>query len=145
MSKLSTSDTNLEIGSRLLVIRTQRCLTQLDIATKTGLSLRAYANYERGEREVPAALLTKLVEVFRIDPLWLLTGQGAQTMTSNPSRLDPELLEKLLEFVEGAVASRCPQLSAHKKARVLSTAYQWAIKTGAVDTEQIQQMLELAS
>lgn len=55
-------------------MRAQRRLSQKKFAEKLGVSLRAYQNYERGEREVPAALIRALFEAFQIDPVWLLTG-----------------------------------------------------------------------
>lgn len=49
-------------------------VSQIEFAEKLGLAPRAYANYERGEREMPAAVLLRLYELFSIDPVWLLTG-----------------------------------------------------------------------
>jgi transcriptional regulator with XRE-family HTH domain len=48
--------------------------SQFEFADTLGLSARAYANYERGEREMPAALLLRLYELFNVDPVWVLTG-----------------------------------------------------------------------
>ncbi len=57
-------------------VRTRFALSQTDMASRTGISLRAYQNYERGEREVPVALIHGLFTEFGVNPVWFLTGQG---------------------------------------------------------------------
>lgn len=74
MSKLSTEEINLQIGRRLAAVRDRARLVQTEFAERMGLSPRAYQNYERGEREVPAVVLKALYEVYGADPLWVLTG-----------------------------------------------------------------------
>eukprot|EP00456_Euglypha_rotunda_P002909 TRINITY_DN10526_c0_g1_i7.p1 TRINITY_DN10526_c0_g1~~TRINITY_DN10526_c0_g1_i7.p1 ORF type:complete len:103 (-),score=11.63 TRINITY_DN10526_c0_g1_i7:19-327(-) len=78
MSKLSTDYLNIEIGARLIGVRTKLGYTQPDFAAHLGLSYRAYGNYERGEREMPTALFRHLCDKFQIDPLWLLRGPGTE-------------------------------------------------------------------
>ncbi len=45
------------------------------------MSLRGYQNYERGERAIPVALVRALYEEFRVDLVWLLTGEGSMLLS----------------------------------------------------------------
>jgi len=145
MSKLSNADDNADIGRRLMAIRTASGLTQFEFADKLGLSPRAYANYERGEREVPTALFKSLCEVFRIDPLWLLGGQDEEPMFIGSRRLDADLLECIVELVEEWLTKHRRALKPAKKARVIRLAYEHCIEHGKVDTAHVREMLSLAA
>ncbi|AOV18835.1 hypothetical protein BJI67_16485 (plasmid) [Acidihalobacter aeolianus] len=100
MSKLSNIDNNLVTGRRLWAIRVSSGLTQADFADVLGQSLRAYANYERGEREMPTALFRALCDSFQIDPLWLLKGFGEDPVLVSTRVLDLDLLETVIRFIE---------------------------------------------
>lgn len=76
MSKLATDDDRKAFGERLLLVRMWVYQSQFEFADTLGLAPRAYANYERGEREMPAAVFLRLYELFRVDPVWLLTGEA---------------------------------------------------------------------
>ena len=75
MSKLAADEDCQGFGARLLHVRMWAYQSQAEFAATLGVSPRAYANYERGEREMPAVVLLRLYELFRIDPVWLLTGK----------------------------------------------------------------------
>jgi transcriptional regulator with XRE-family HTH domain len=53
------------------------------MANRLGVTLRAYANYERGEREVAVAVLLALYKRFAIDPVWVMLGHP----NSRPKRV----------------------------------------------------------
>lgn len=74
--------------------------SQFGFADTLGLPPRACANDERGEREMPAAVLLRLYNLFRIDPVWLPTGKAT---------------------AEGAVV---PQLRNHRQ-RALTSPARW--------------------
>ena len=76
MTQLATEEINQAIGRRLLAVREAAQLNQADFAEALDLSPRAYANYERGEREAPVALLRNLLRAYAVDPAWLLDGPG---------------------------------------------------------------------
>lgn len=67
--------------ARVKYVRVHFSLSQAAMAQHVGMSLRAYQNYERGEREVPVALVHALYSEFKIDPVWLLTGIGPMIFT----------------------------------------------------------------
>jgi len=76
MSSISSPESNKDLGRRLQAVRATTGLSQGEFAASLGLSLRAYANYERGEREMAVAVFRALFEVHGIDPAWLLVGPG---------------------------------------------------------------------
>lgn len=64
------------IGQRLLKIRRLEDLTQAQFAKSLGISQRAYAGYELGQRELPISVMINLREKFQIDQSWLMFGEG---------------------------------------------------------------------
>ena len=63
------------VSKRLVQLKNERKLLQKDIAHGSGLSLRGYQNYERGEREPNANALVALANYFDVS-LDSLTGAG---------------------------------------------------------------------
>ena len=145
MSKLSTQNGNIAIGRRITAVRTASGLTQNEFAEKLGLSPRAYANYERGEREMPVALFKTLYEAYHIDPVWILTGPGDEPVVVGSRRLDGALLEKIIEMVEEWLTKHRRTLKPAKKARVIRLAYEHCADQQSVDAAHLQDMLSLAA
>lgn len=98
MSRLATLEDNASIGERLAALRNRVRLSQVDFAERLGISPRAYQNYERGEREVPAVVLKLLYEVFGVDPLWVLTGPGNDPRGTDAPAY-PDLIEEIVVAV----------------------------------------------
>lgn len=145
MSKLSNEASDREMGQRLMVIRDRSGLTQFEFAERLGLSPRAYGNYERGEREVPVALFKMLLEQFRIDPVWLLSGQDFEPMYTGMRCLDVELLQNVIQLVDGWLTKHKRTMRPEKKARVISLAYEHCVENGKVDSDHLVGMLSLAA
>ncbi|WP_238139429.1 helix-turn-helix domain-containing protein [Roseateles aquatilis] len=145
MSKLSNEDDNLAMGRRLMAIRVASGLTQADFADKLGLSLRAYANYERGEREMPTALFKSLCETFRIDPLWQLTGPGEDPVLVGRRVLDMDLMESVIRLIEEWLTKHRRTLKPDKKARLIRLSYEHCITKGEVDATHLREMLSVAA
>lgn len=110
---------------RVSQVREHLELSQDKMARQLGLSLRAYANYERGERTIPVELLRALYERFSVDPIWLLTGDGHMILDRDVRyRLDQKTLDSVMEAVE-RVEQRLPvPLDARKKARLIGLLYE---------------------
>ena len=110
---------------RVAQVREHLNLSQEKMARRLGLSLRAYANYERGERAVPVELVRALYEQFSVDPVWLLTGGGHMILNSDVRyRLDQQTLDSVMEAV-GRIEQRLPMhLDAKKKARLIGLLYE---------------------
>jgi transcriptional regulator with XRE-family HTH domain len=99
MSNIASTNEGLAIGRRLAAMREERRLPQKEFAAKLGVSLRAYQNYERGEREISAGLIRALYDVFGIEPVWLLIGGGDPIR--GRGEIDPTLAEAIAwEFGE---------------------------------------------
>lgn len=74
-------------AQRLLYARTQRDLTQTQLAALCGLSQSTIANYESGARQQPRNLRA-LAQALKVNPLWLEQGRGA--MQLNLTDVDKE-------------------------------------------------------
>lgn len=145
MSKLSTQESNVAIGQRIAAVRASSGLSQNEFAESLGLSPRAYANYERGEREMPVALFKSLCESYRIDPVWLLVGPGEEPVRVTARRLDGELLEAIVRLIEDWLIKNRRTLKPPKKARLIRLAYEHYSEQGQVDTSHLNDMLSLAA
>ncbi|WP_238325738.1 helix-turn-helix domain-containing protein [Paraburkholderia sprentiae] len=100
-------------------------LSQDKMARQLGLSLRAYANYERGERAIPIELLRGLYEQFSVDPVWLLSGDGNMILDRDVRyRLDQKTLDGVLVSVERIEQRLEAPLDAKKKARLIGLLYE---------------------
>ena len=110
---------------RVAQVRQHLDLSQEKIARQLGLSLRAYANYERGERAVPLEMLRALYEQFSVDPVWLLTGSGPMILDRDIRyRLDQQTLDSVINAVD-RIEQRLPvPLDAKKKARLIGLLYE---------------------
>lgn len=123
MSSLSTLDGNVVIGRRLAAARERVRLSQNEFAERMGISPRAYQNYERGEREVPATVLRLLYESFGVDPLWVLIGPGTDP-SGRDAAVSPDLVEQIVVAVEQRLQRIRKPLSPEKKGRVIRLLYQ---------------------
>ncbi|WP_269503932.1 helix-turn-helix domain-containing protein [Burkholderia sp. IMCC1007] len=110
---------------RVAQVREHLDLSQEKMSRQLGMSLRAYANYERGERAVPVELLRALYEQFSVDPVWLLTGGGHMILDRDVRyRLDQKTLDSVMNAV-GRIEQRLPvPLDAKKKARLIGLLYE---------------------
>lgn len=81
------SSTNEEsdavIGQRIQSVRTQQGMSQADFAEALGISVRAYQNYERGERPVSKQLLCALKSTFGTSSDYILSGDD-ETNAESP-------------------------------------------------------------
>lgn len=59
-------------GNRLGLLRTERNLTQDQLAEIAGVSRVSYTRYENGTRLPKAAPLLKMAEFFNVDPAYLI-------------------------------------------------------------------------
>lgn len=144
MSKLANPHDNLVIGERLVAVRELLRLTQVDFAGRLEVSPRAYQNYERGERELPAAVLTALHATFGIDPLWILIGPGTDPRKS-VAAARPDVLEDIVIAVEGHLQRRRKTLTPAKKARLIRVLYLHFRDQPRIDPAHLADMLSLAA
>ncbi|MGH8758767.1 MAG: helix-turn-helix domain-containing protein [Burkholderiales bacterium] len=143
MSKLSTGTVNLEIGRRLAALRERSRLVQTEFAEGMGVSPRAYQNYERGERELPAAVLTALYETYGADPLWVLTGLTSDLPTVTAKDLD--ILEDVVIALEGRLKKARRSIGPEKKARLIKLMFLYFRDKPGVDEAHVLDMLALTA
>ena len=110
---------------RVGAVRAHFALSQTAMAERLGLSLRAYQNYERGEREIPVALVHALYAEFKVDPVWLLTGAGPMILeVERAQHLDQALLDQVVAAVEQFEAGLKKPLSVEHKSRLIGLLYE---------------------
>jgi transcriptional regulator with XRE-family HTH domain len=61
------------IGQRLREVR--GAMSQAEFAERLGVAPPSISNYETGKRLPDAEFISKLVECFNIDPMWILLGK----------------------------------------------------------------------
>lgn len=81
-----------EIGNRLLAIRKRIGMTQAEVAERSGLSDRAYANIERGKVNVRVETILRVCQALRITPNDILIDQSAVASVD-----EEELLHRLAD------------------------------------------------
>ncbi|WP_434286251.1 helix-turn-helix domain-containing protein [Celeribacter sp. SCSIO 80788] len=72
----------LDVGGRLRRLRTEAGQTQQEFAETLGISLRAYKNYEKGLRELPASVTLQLCKISAVSPSWILLGKTDRPLPS---------------------------------------------------------------
>ena len=144
MSKIATPSQNTSLGQRLMAVRATSGLSQGAFADTLGLSLRAYANYERGEREMPVALFRALYETYGIDPVWLLDGQGEQPVKAATRTMDFALVDHIIQCVDTELAAMGRKLKPVMRLRILKAAYALSADKGRMERGQVKELLSIA-
>lgn len=143
MSKVATPSQNVSIGQRLTAVRATIALSQGAFAETLGLSLRAYANYERGEREMPVALFRALYEAYGIDPVWLLDGPGEQPVKAATRATDVALVDRIIDWVDTELASMGRKLRPEQRLRILKAAYALSAEKGRLEPAAMRELLSV--
>ena len=66
----------LERGTRLRTLRNSFNLNQKDFADRVGLRESSISAIETGKRTMGRRIATDIAKTFKINPLWLLSGEG---------------------------------------------------------------------
>lgn len=143
MSSIASARQNLAFGERLARVRLAQGLNQADFAESLGLSMRAYCNYERGEREAPLAVLRAMHAVYDVDPLWLIGGYEELPVTGKPP-MDVGLLAEIAYEVDRRLAESRRRLKPAVRKRVIEVAYTRCKKGVGVDVAVIDDLLSVA-
>lgn len=122
---MSSANDHGDYHQRVAQVRERLELSQEKMAGRLGASLRAYANYERGERAIPIELIRALYEQFSVDPVWLLIGEGGMLVDRDVRyRLNQSTLEAVMVTVERIEQRLEMPLAAKKKARLIGLLYE---------------------
>lgn len=127
----------MTIEERLLSVRKFIGLTQAQFAKKFGLSSRAYASYELGERELPSSLAIMLHDELSISPTWLLTGEGAQS-----SEDQTRIMQDAIVAVRNFAMLKKLKIDPEREAKLVVLLVEYFTKGGTKDAEFVQTMLE---
>lgn len=112
------------MGAKIRAIRERSNLSQEDFAASIEVSLRAYANYERGEREVPASVLAALSRVYGVDPVWVLVGDEGAPKQIAERTFDRYLFERSGLAVNQAAEEAGIELSTEERVKSFSMVYE---------------------
>lgn len=67
----------MTLGNRIKLLRNERSMTQPDLATALGVTVRTVAYYENDERQPKKSLVLKLCELFNVSIDYLLSDSQA--------------------------------------------------------------------
>jgi transcriptional regulator with XRE-family HTH domain len=87
----------LEFGQRLARLRTERGLTQIQVADALGISQQQLLSFEKGRRRIPASLLPTLAALLdvSVDDLLGLTSPKTKRGPSSKLEIQLEMLKRL--------------------------------------------------
>lgn len=96
------------LGNRIQQIREQRGLTQDDLASRTGISIKHISVLERGVKEPRLATFLKIAEALGVTPNELLINEAddmdyESAIAHRVSQLPKEKQEKLLKIIDTLV------------------------------------------
>jgi transcriptional regulator with XRE-family HTH domain len=82
------SDLRYWFGTRVKLLRSYHGMTQMQLATGSGISRAQIAHIERGARRIPIAMIEKLAKGLNVTVLFLLSGNNQpQSPATNPATL----------------------------------------------------------
>lgn len=99
------------IGQRVKLARTMLGLTQVSMAERCGVGVGTVSEVESGKTMISVEFLFALYKEYKVEPVWLLSGDGetfGSLKVSNPEE-ERRLLERLeqgLALLGGIVSER---------------------------------------
>lgn len=128
------------IFSRLHLIRRNAQLTQAAMATRLGLSHRAYKNYESGKRDLPITVAITVCEQFATDLSYLISGKESLGLNECLN-----VLQDVVEAVLTEAESLDTPLSPAKTANLCALAFKLTMQTETKTTIDIRPILAMLS
>jgi transcriptional regulator with XRE-family HTH domain len=124
MIKCASPSDNFFRAKKLLLLRETLRLTQAEFAKSVSIALRAYQNYEWGEREMPVRLLEALATVHNVDPIWFMACDLSPPLSlSERHQLDPIYLTRVISRVDATLELHNATPAAEVKAKVIRMIY----------------------
>ncbi len=120
-------------------------LSQGEFSATLGLSHRAFANYERGEREAPMAVFRGLYELYGIDPGWLLSGIEGVPVKASTKEIDFALVERIITQIDTKLKERSKKLKPKQRILVLKALYAIAVDQGKTCDADVDRILAVAA
>lgn len=66
----------MALSDKIKELRSELGKTQLEFSKALGIATSTFQYYERGERDIPASVVSSLITTFGVNPLWLLSNKG---------------------------------------------------------------------
>ena len=85
----------VDIGGRIKALRTERHMTQAQLAHRLGVTKSSVSAYENGSRSPSYDILLQLSRVFQVSADILLTGTDRSAVLVDASGLTPEQLSAI--------------------------------------------------
>jgi transcriptional regulator with XRE-family HTH domain len=108
-SSLSSPTKLLGIGARIAQVRFP--LSQTKFAISLGIHKNTLMQYEQEEKPPDSEFLTRIYEVYRVDPIWLFTGESARviSLTENIRGMKPVAIQEsfFISQLEEGTENRC--------------------------------------
>lgn len=128
-----------EMGQRLGKIRKDIGLKQVPFADALEVSQSAYNTYERGNREIPAKILRLLHFKFKVNPVWMLTGEG-----SPYNRDNVDLHLQIAGTVDTFIANENCQVEPDRRLKLIRFLIDYAEQHGEFTKEIAEKYLRSA-
>ncbi|MFN3480996.1 MAG: helix-turn-helix domain-containing protein [Thermodesulfovibrionales bacterium] len=107
----------ISIGNRIRQYRKAEGLTVRAFAKLVGISQGSLSDIENGKWVPSGAVIASLVQKTDINPMWLLTGQGAMY---RPARDEEHiLLRKDRDFIEWAIVKLLREMDEENRREIL--------------------------
>lgn len=117
---------NEAIGERLERVRKRQGLSQHDFSSALGISRSSLLNYVRGDRDIPTSILAKLLELYSVDPSWMVQGDASDATFRQKSDILAQI-RQISMAVERRAAERAIPLTPEERWQLTSQLYTLAI------------------
>ena len=118
----------VDIGGRIKALRTERHMTQAQLAHRLGVTKSSVSAYEHGSRSPSYDVLLQLSRVFQVSADILLTGTDRSAVLVDASGLTPEQLSAIRGCIQmyrtfNAVRDSLPQETQRQLAGWIQSGY----------------------
>lgn len=124
------------IGQRLDQVRKREGLSQGVFCDALGISRSSLQNYANGNRDLPTSILAKLLELYSVDPSWMIQGDVSEIAMRQKSDILAQIRE-ISMAIEHRADDQQIILSSEERWRLTSQLYTLAIvQSGTVNTDR---------
>lgn len=128
------------IGERLKAIRHKAGLSQEQFAGALGYSKRALFSWELNATEPPIAILSKIRELYDVDPEWVIMGDGL-TPPSHYGPVDWERLDRIAFDIDAVCVDVGLNLNQERRTALARVQYDADADGGPANKKQLRGML----
>lgn len=140
----NNADNRREVGLRLVSVRKQAELSQVEMANKLEVTLRSYQTYEQGTREIPRSLYVQLRKLFHTDPGWLMEGPAAGP-SERKNVINEEAWMEAFWAVHHVVNQAGAKITEEQKMLIIQSVYRELMSNGVINETLIIDFVKVAS